>query len=536
MAIPDCPICLCPLSNPWGTTSCGHPYHKECWDEVVAAAKRDGKGATPKCSICKGTAKAFSVVYVDLEDVDNEADEIGDHAANDEEVEKLKSEYEDIYQELKLLLAFDCEDGIEAGKKRQAVGADDFQGTQDMRDICATIDLTQSPSRFAEKTDSDETEDEPDVSKMQKDNLQQQQRQSIIQQLLKRMHEIHTTLLDLTPSSKSQLKSKFLSLKRTTADLQSQIDILSGETNTLQSKLNRAQQSLFDRNIETEREKRLHQDMNHQYTHLLEVHSAHQNKTKREIDALKETNAKLKKECEQLRTVSGLADMQEMEEITEKYRKMSQQLHDVMSENRTLKRRMEERERRRGEMERIREEVRRVDGKVAKEIVRRVSDEYPADDRGTSGYRSRKPDNSSSSSSKAMDILNSAPSRKSVPKKSAAFHPKKGLSRPSNLLNKQQAKDIGRWDYDEEDKSDSEQIDVQLFMKPNPSKKQSRSNIRPSTNHAPNPIPFQRYDSVSSVSSTVGTKRMLKESASLSRKSAKHGQTISSFFKPVADK
>lgn len=501
----------------------------------------------------------FNTVYIDL---DAEEESAADETKGDEnnaEVDELQTEWEEVYRELTSLLSCEEVQTNDSSGGNHSIDADDFQGNQDMRDICATIDLTQSPVTATKRKksssgfSSDESDDGPELLKSTDVNVDElhNQKQARIQQLLNRMHQIHTTLMDLAPSSKSQLKSKFLSLKRSNADLQSQIDILNGEKNAIQSKLNRANQSLFDRNIETEREKRLHQERNDEYTHLLEVHATYQNKCKIEIDSLKLSNARLKKECDQLRTVSGLKDVQEMEEITEKYRKMSQQLHDVKNENRVLKRRIEERERRRGEMDRIRNEVRSMGGSVddgsaslkiaGKENARRVSDEHASvdSDKAPVNQRSNK-----SGTSKALDILNSAPSRKSVQKKSNTSQ-KRGISRSnSHALKRNQVRDIGRWD-DEEDESDTEEpFDVQLFMKPNNAKKQCRGNIRPTgtNNHVQNypqnkpassPISYQRSESISSVSNVTGTQRMLKQSASLSRKSMKNGQ-ISSFFKPAA--
>ena len=488
----------------------------------------------------------FNTVYVDLDAEEESAADEKEGDENNAEVDKLQTEWEEVHRELTSLLS--CEEvQTNDSSGKHSVDADDFQGSQDMRDICATIDLTQSPVTATKRKksssgfSSDESDDEPELLKSTDVNVDKlrNQKQARIQQLLNRMHQIHTTLMDLAPSSKSQLKSKFLSLKRSNADLQSQIDILNGEKNAIQSKLNRANQSLFDRNIETEREKRLHQERNDEYTHLLEVHATYQNKCKIEIDSLKLSNARLKKECDQLRTVSGLKDVQEMEEITEKYRKMSQQLHDVKNENRVLKRRLEERERRRGEMDRIRNEVRSMGGSVddgsasLKIVGKENADRAPVNQRS-----------SKSGTSKALDILNSAPSRKSVQKKSNTSQ-KRGISRSNNHVSRRnQVRDIGRWD-DEEDESDTEEpFDVQLFMKPNNAKKQCRGNIRPTgtNNHVQNypqnkpassPISYQRNESISSVSNATSTQRMLKQSASLSRKSMKNGQ-ISSFFKPAA--
>eukprot|EP00571_Detonula_confervacea_P001938 CAMPEP_0172321368 /NCGR_PEP_ID=MMETSP1058-20130122/43200_1 /TAXON_ID=83371 /ORGANISM="Detonula confervacea, Strain CCMP 353" /LENGTH=76 /DNA_ID=CAMNT_0013036861 /DNA_START=82 /DNA_END=309 /DNA_ORIENTATION=- len=68
----DCPICLDPIpSEPWGVVSpCGHPYHRECWDQVVAANHAAGTGGARRknasCAICKGATRGFVPVFLDL--------------------------------------------------------------------------------------------------------------------------------------------------------------------------------------------------------------------------------------------------------------------------------------------------------------------------------------------------------------------------------------------------------------------------------------------------------------------------------------
>jgi hypothetical protein len=532
---------------------------------LASEARGQGRKSTAKCAICKTKVKSFNVVYIDLDADDDDDDEAetkdsgSKHertgAGNNEDIEELKSEWQQVYQELTSLLLCDDDSKTKVAGHEERSIADDFQGTQDVHDICATIDLTQSPGRVAEKMKSDEENSlcTTEAVCREKDGQQQPHHQKRrIQKLFARLHHIHTTLIDLTPSSKSTLKSKFLALQKTITKLQSQIDVLTGENNTIQSKLNKAEQSLFDRNVQAEKERRKLQEAKYEYAQLLEVHSSYQNKCMRDIDTLKASNAQLRKECDQLKTVSGLADVQEMEEITEKYKKMSQQLHDVLNENRVLKRRMEERERRRGEMDRIRDETGMGSRKVGKENVR--CDDRDTADFGSGEFRrgsggstehykastnqeSSKSSGSSRNSNRAMDILNTAPSRKSVQKKSNLSQQKKGLSRSSSTSNRNQVRDISRWDDDEEE-SDSEPLDVQLFLKQK-SKMISRSFTSNSThsnqvNQISHPLSYQRNDSVSSVASaaTASTKRMLQDSATLSRKSSKHGHPISSYFKP----
>ena len=64
----DCPICLCPLSNPWGVcTPCGHAYCRGCWDQLTAShCSSVRRGNKPNCAVCKTVCTQFVTVFVDL--------------------------------------------------------------------------------------------------------------------------------------------------------------------------------------------------------------------------------------------------------------------------------------------------------------------------------------------------------------------------------------------------------------------------------------------------------------------------------------
>ena len=284
--------------------------------------------------------KHFSTVFLDLDDSvsdDKNAEETSAHnSENNDAVDELKSEWEEVYQELSLLLK--CKESSTNRIKQAHIDRDEPQGTQDIQDICATIDLTQSPTKATATADVDEDsksvtgnrqQDELDVevtwSEERQLEAQQQLKQLKIQRLFTRLQHIYSTLMDLAPSNtRSQLKSKFLSLQKSNISLQSQIDILQSEKNTLQSELNRAKQKVFDHDVETERERRKRQDANEKYVHLMDVHDSYRVRVEKQLNDLNRANSQLRKDYAQLKNVSGLADMQEMEEITEKYSKMSQ--------------------------------------------------------------------------------------------------------------------------------------------------------------------------------------------------------------------
>jgi hypothetical protein len=426
---------------------------------------------------------------------------------------------------------------------------------------------------------------------------QNQLKQTKIQHMLSKLHEIHTTLMDLAPSSTSKqnshLKSKFLALRQTNSTLESQITGLQSENSTLQSKLNRANQSLFDRNLETEREKRQAETMNEKYTQLLGLYSSYQDRTMRQMEDLKRSNAELRRKNEQLKTVSGLADVKEMEEIQRKYTKMSQQVHDLTKENQLLTRRMEEMERRRAEYVSVKNLIssrvekrnnvdcdqsrsrgrdddachsakdsksRKVGGKENNLQHRQVSD-------GLRGLAKRDSNMamdtdlslrfSNTSANKAMQFLDMTQSQKAAPKtmKATSQMDQRGTSggygNRLSATNGDSVRHIGRCDKDEDncDSSEESKSEFQLLMK-NPSRKHSRAIIRtggvtnahttqPIQNNASSQVPLHRQCSVNSVQSTTSQgKRRLLETNSVSKKSSKKGiisQPISTFFKPVTN-
>jgi myosin heavy subunit len=527
---------------------------------IVASTKNArGKG---KCAICKNQVK-FYTVYLDFDEGHLEKEEAeGENTHTD--VERLKVEWETVHRDLSTLLSCDV-----TKDNDEHVNTED-QGTQDVRDIiCATIDLTQTPPR----KDSSQNPVEPTSAATgisESECIVSQQDKQQIQSLLSHLQQIHTNLLDLAPTTKSQLHSKFLSLQRTNNGLETQLTSLQHENTTLQSQLNQANTTLFERNVETEREKRKYQDSNSKYYELYNVHNEYQAKSQAQIERLQKTNTSLQEQMKQLRNITGLADVKEMNEINEKYTKMSQRVYDLEKENRLLKRRMEEMERRRKEMERIRVEVAgkksdaSSDGESEygfdhddaaegsddythnrEEAVRRVNERGISFNSGNRGEFRNYNDNyrisTTARSSRALDILDSAPSRKSNVKSGQPTHAR-GRGN-SNVL-----KDIGRWDNDDPE-SDSDPFDFPLLMKTSAPKRHSCPITRPNNssggqssqwNNTPvkaaasKPMPFHRNNSLNSTASqTAGTKRSLKESATLSKKySRMSSQSISSFFKP----
>jgi len=60
--VEDCPICMEPISKPWGAViPCGHPFHQSCWDQVVARHSE----LQPSCVVCRKVSTGFQRVYLD---------------------------------------------------------------------------------------------------------------------------------------------------------------------------------------------------------------------------------------------------------------------------------------------------------------------------------------------------------------------------------------------------------------------------------------------------------------------------------------
>jgi len=100
----DCPICLCPIpSEPWGVcTPCGHPYHRECWDQVVAnhSGRRNKIKGAP-CAVCKGCSQGFVPVFLtlDLRTVSEEGVSDSSQSAvgkSDQDLEDKENTYDEL--------------------------------------------------------------------------------------------------------------------------------------------------------------------------------------------------------------------------------------------------------------------------------------------------------------------------------------------------------------------------------------------------------------------------------------------------------
>ena len=417
----DCPICLCPItSEPWGVVNpCGHPYHRECWAEVVAnhAAAGGGRRNTKnaQCAICKGTTRGFVPVFVDLGDEhegdyygggggasasrndgrgDSDGDGLihidGDYDDEDENevLEKLVDESDGLWTELDTLF------GNENADEEIVDITDRSDG--DVASICVAIDLTQRPSPpMRRNVDRRRELSVPsDVTQIKK-SVEERTR---IQHISKRLKCIHDEILGslqrprqrhshsplATARQLERLKSKVLRLQSINADLNSQAKSLQTLNEKLCATLDEIKRTASDATVEAERVILRYETLNKKYELMDESYRRHVDRSNLDKNLLQNEITKLQAKYARLSDRSDLQDMREMEEIRAKYRKMSQEVHDLKSKNARLS---EESERKEREWEvRYRKETERCDGLVQQ--VKRLS-EWVGKDGGKSSGEGR---------------------------------------------------------------------------------------------------------------------------------------------------
>jgi len=398
----DCPICLCPItSEPWGVVNpCGHPYHRECWAEVVAnhAAAGGGRRNTKnaQCAICKGTTRGFVPVFVDLGDDhdgdyygggggasasrndgrgDSDCDGLihidGDYEDEDENevLEKLVDESDGLWKELDTLF-------VNENADEEIVDITD-RSDGDVASICVAIDLTQHPSPPMRRNvdQARESSAPSDATQIQK-SVEERTR---VQNILKRLKCIHDEILGslqrpkqrhshsplATARQLERLKSKVLRLQSINADLNSQAKSLQTSNEKLSSTLDEITRTASDATVEAERAVLRYETLNKKYELMDESYRRHVDRSNLDKNLLQNEITKLMAKYARLSDRSDLQDMREMEEIRAKYRKMSQEVHDLKSKNARLS---EESERKEREWEvRYRKETERCDGLMRKD-------------------------------------------------------------------------------------------------------------------------------------------------------------------------
>jgi len=396
MTTTDCPICLCPItSEPWGVVSpCGHPYHRECWDQVAANHAASGTGGGrgrnkhAPCSICKGGAKLFVPVFLDL---DNDAvgtgggrdggacveckedDGIinldGDEKQRDA-LEKLVDEWDDLWRELETLCG-KCRGERVDGNESDGNSVVDMTDRSDqvVADICATIDLTQtSPRQLTQQVQTQSSTQHEQSLEMQMQQFEE--KRGRIPKIMQQLKRLHSQILQSqqfasqSPSTSNKrmqrLKTKVTTLQSTNSELASQNKTLQSTNEKLSARLDDMKDKISERTVEAERAKRRYETLSSDFESIESSYQRYMSQSKEEKTMLQQRITKLMAEFKKLSDEAGLEEMRGMEEIRRKYTRMSQDVHDVKAKNAQLEKECLRKERK--WMVRVGEEKERCEG------------------------------------------------------------------------------------------------------------------------------------------------------------------------------
>ncbi|KAL7445290.1 hypothetical protein ACHAXM_009764 [Skeletonema potamos] len=325
----DCPICLCPLSTPWGIcTPCGHAYCRGCWDQLAAASYSSGN--------IRGNNKPSCAVYPTSNEEEN----------NDEEDD------DDEEENTSLMNIWD-------------------HGQREVAAICANfIDLTQDdkhdtgdddddvPLRKVSRKQQQKEKATPPPSPQEREALQQKEQRTY--NILRRLKQLHSEMIqfqldnitrqssssssfsNITMQQTQKLRSKLIKLQSSNANLTFQLQSHQSEIDTLNARMESYQKALTERTVETEKEKRRAENITLEFKLMEQSYEKHVSKSAMEQKALKMDIRRLQDQVTKLTSQSGLQDLQEMEEIRRKYSKMSQDVHLLRSENARLTKRLED--------------------------------------------------------------------------------------------------------------------------------------------------------------------------------------------------
>lgn len=371
----DCPICLCPIpSEPWGVTApCGHPFHRGCWDQIVANHANGGGGRGgrrhPLCAVCKGATKAFVPVFLDLGNeyddnglptsaaaasagrgADNGVIDLDGNDAND--LERLVDEWDELWKELEMLCGCDASTGSKSSDDDDVIDMTD-RSDRAVADICGAIDLTQASPPQRRK--GGKTSDDASVE------LQMQQfeaNQKRIKKILHRLDCIHGKIMSSQQLSASnnastrsnarqieRLRSKVKNIQSTNADLMSQTRSLQAAKEGLSSQLEEMKRAVSERTVEAERTKQQYRTLSTQFKSMEDSYKKYTNKSSLEKSALQEKVHKLQAEYAKLSDKSSYEDMQEMEEVRRRYGKMAQEVHDLKAKKTRMEKELSRKER-----------------------------------------------------------------------------------------------------------------------------------------------------------------------------------------------
>ena len=438
----DCPICLCPLTSPWGVcTPCGHAYCRGCWDQLAAAsshcaALRNSKNK-PCCAVCKAVCKQFIPVFVDLQlaaasartrkieggttaevapaadaghtvSTASQQDATDDNNDNneDEKMDKLTNEWDALLKELEMLL--NCKENEEEENytnNNHFISRWDHNGQREVAAICANfIDPTQSPDdgddfnkyqvpissrKLSRKQCNKRTSSSQEEEEEEKQEALHQK--ELITHTIRRFKQLHCEMMQLqlhttrrSPQQTQKLRSKIISLQSSKAELSSQLHSQQIEITNLTERLEVLRKVLTERSVETEREKRNADKIKVEFNLMQESYQKHVSKSTIETNTLKANIIRLQDHVTKLLSESRLQDLHEIEEIRINYGKMSQDVHSLRAENVKLMKRLEdERTACQREIGRVRAKCREMIG----EAMTSKSDELEKADEDNGGGR-----------------------------------------------------------------------------------------------------------------------------------------------------
>jgi hypothetical protein len=326
---------------------------------ATGGGRRNTKNA--QCAICKGTTRGFVPVFVDLGNDhdggyygggggasasrnDGRGDSDGDGLI------QIDGDYKDEYENEVLEKLFDESDGLwkelevlfgNENADEEIVDITD-RSDGDVALICVAIDLTQHPSFDR----AGESSAPSNVTQIQKRVEERTRIQHILKRLkciqdeilgsLQRPRQRHSHSPLATERQFEQLKSKVLRLQSINADLNSHAKSLQTLNEKLSSTLDEIKRTASDATVEAERTVLRYETLNKKYELMDESYRRHVDRSNLDKNLLQNEITKLQAKYARLSDRSNLQDMREMEEIRAKYRKMSQEVHDLKSKNARL--------------------------------------------------------------------------------------------------------------------------------------------------------------------------------------------------------
>ncbi|KAL7463522.1 hypothetical protein ACHAXS_006576 [Conticribra weissflogii] len=184
----------------------------------------------------------------------------------------------------------------------------------------------------------------------QRRRVGQQQPTGGIESILRRLRQVHTEIIEVqfarpingSSSSKTlhHLKSKIRNLQSTLCDLRNENQSLQAKNSDLKLEIDQANQNIFSTSLECERAKTKFEKLKVKYDELRSTHRSQQAKSLNDITKLQESNRKLHERCKTLENEKILNNIEEMENIRQKYSRMSQELHDARRKNALMENQM----------------------------------------------------------------------------------------------------------------------------------------------------------------------------------------------------